>query len=145
AIHTHERHPVAALDKKIYPGKHLMIAVTFRDTMTLADDSAARLGLRKLEMYALLLGRNLDSFDPVEFLDPALHLFRLGGLIAEPVDEGLQLRDSLLLIGIRGQELRAPFLLQLFVPGISAGINVQPLIPQFADLVYGDVQEIPVV
>ena len=58
-------------------------------------------------MNGLLFGRELDALDLVQFLDAALHLLGLGGLIAEAVDEGFQLLDALALVAVGGFQLRA--------------------------------------
>ena len=52
--------------------------------------------------------RQFDALDLFQFLDPALHLFGLGGLIAEAVDKDFQLFDPLPLIAIGGFELLQP-------------------------------------
>ena len=48
-------------------------------------------------MHALPLGRHFDRHDPVEHLDPALHLRGLGRLVAEPIDERPHARDFFVL------------------------------------------------
>ena len=55
--------------------------------------------------------RQLDALDLLQFLDAALHLLRLCGLVAKAVDEGLQMLDVLPLVAVGGFELRAPLLL----------------------------------
>ena len=55
----------------------------------------------KREVDPLALGRHLDRHDLLEQLDPALHLRRLGRLVAEPVDEHLDARDFLVLLALR--------------------------------------------
>jgi len=67
------------------------------DALQLEHDAAGARRLWKLEADALALGRDLDALDLVELLDAALHLARLGRLVAEAVDEGLGLLDLLLL------------------------------------------------
>ena len=56
-------------------------------------------------MDRLLLRRNLDALDLVQFLDAALDLLGLRGLGAEAVDEGFQLLDAVPLILVGGFEL----------------------------------------
>ena len=72
-----------------------------------------------------LFERNLDALDLVELLDAALHLLRLGRLIAEAADEGLEMVDVLALVFVRRLQLRAPlgFLLQVFL--VVAVVDVQ--------------------
>ena len=59
-------------------------------------------GCGKREVDCLLFRRNLDSLDLLQFLDAALHLLGLGGLVAEAVDERFQLLDSVALILVGG-------------------------------------------
>ena len=54
----------------------------------------------KVEVDLLALGRHLDRHDLLEHLDPALHLRRLGRLVAEAVDEHLDARDLLVLLAL---------------------------------------------
>ena len=61
-------------------------------------------------MDGLLFRRQLDALDLFEFLDAALHLLRLGGLVAEAVDEGFQLLDAFALVAVGGFELGAALL-----------------------------------
>jgi hypothetical protein len=89
-------------------GKHDVIAVALGHVLELGHDAAARLGLREAEVDGLLFGRNLDPLDLLQFLDAALHLLGLGGLVAEAVDEGFELLDAVLLVGVGGLQLRAP-------------------------------------
>ena len=61
----------------------------------------AALGARgEVEVDLLALGRHLDRHDLLEHLDPALHLRRLGRLVAEPVDEHPDARDLLVLLAL---------------------------------------------
>ena len=56
-------------------------------------------------MDGLLFLRQLDALDLFQFLDAALHLLGLGGLIAEAVDEDFQLLDALALVAVGGLQL----------------------------------------
>ena len=58
-------------------------------------------------MDGLFFRRNLDPLDLLQFLDAALHLLGLGGLVAEAVDEGFELLDAVALVPIGGFELLA--------------------------------------
>ena len=144
-VDAHEGETIAALDDQVAAGKHDVIAVGFGDLPKLRNNPAARFGLGKAEMDGLLFGRNLDPFDFLEFLDPALYLFRLGGLGAEAVDEGFQLLHAVLLIRVGGLKLSAPLVLQHFVTAVTTGVKVQVLVPQLDDLSHGDVEEVAVV
>jgi hypothetical protein len=91
-----------------------------------------------------LFERNFDALDLVEFLDAALHLLGLGGLVAEAVDEGFELLDALALVAVSGLDLGAAlgFLLEVFF--VVAVIDVQALVPDLDDLVDGDVKKVAV-
>ena len=126
--------------------KTVLLAVALRDTLELRDNAAARLGLRKGEVNRLLLGRQLDALDLLEFLDPALHLLGLGRLVAEAVDEGFELLDPLLLIAIRRFELRAALGLLREILLVIAAVEVQTCLFQISTILFdGDVEEIAVV
>ena len=85
-------------------------------------------------MDGLFVGRNFDAFDFFQFLDAALHLFGLGGLGTEAVDEGFELLDAVALIFVSGFELRPAFGFLLFVLRIAAGVELDPLVPDLGDL-----------
>ncbi len=91
------------------------------------------------------LGRDLDALDLFEFLDARLHLLRLGGFVAEAVDEGFEMLDALLLVAPRGEQLLAAFFLLLQVGLVAAGVEVDRPVPQLGDLPHGDVEEVAVV
>ena len=86
-------------------------------------------------MDGLLFLRNLDALDLLQFLDAALHLLGLGGLVAKAVDERFEVLDVFALIVIGGVQLRPPliFLLQVFL--VVAVVNMQSLVPDLDDLV----------
>ena len=107
AVHAHQGDAVAALDDEVHAAEDEFLAVALGDVLKLGHDAAARLGLGKRKMDGLLFGRQLDALDLVELLDPALHLLGFGGLVAEAVDERLQLLDALALIVVGGFELVA--------------------------------------
>ncbi len=115
AVDAHQRHAVAALDDEIDAGKDLVIAVALGDVLEFGHDAPARLRLRKAEVDGLLFRRNFDALDALQFLDAALHLLRLRGLGAEADDEGFQLLDAILLVGVGRLQLRAALRLLHFV------------------------------
>jgi hypothetical protein len=63
---------------------------------------------------------DLDALDLFEFLDAGLHLFGLGGLGAEAIDEGFEVLDLLALVFVGGNELRAALLLLFQIFGVVA-------------------------
>ena len=89
AVDAHQRHAVAALDVKVDAGEDGVIAVgSWRRLLNSATMRPLGLGCGKAEVDGLLLGGNFDALDLFQFLDAALHLLGLGGLVAEAVDEG---------------------------------------------------------
>ena len=80
AVHAHQRDPVAALDNETRAAENVLRAVALRDVLELRHDPPARLRLREREMNRLLVRRNLDALDLLQFLDPRLHLLGLGRL-----------------------------------------------------------------
>ena len=89
--------------------------------------------------------RQLDSFDLLQLLDPALHLLGLGGLVAEAIDEDFEVMNPLLLVPVGGLQLGAALGLLREIAVVVAGVEIGAAVPDFEDLVHGDVQKIAVV
>jgi hypothetical protein len=89
--------------------------------------------------------RELDALDLVQFLDTALHLLRLRGLVAKTVDEGFQMLDVLPLVAVGRFKLRAPLLLLFQIALVIAVVDVERLIPYLDDFGHGDVEEVAIV
>ena len=100
AVDANQRHPVAALDDEIGAAENQVAAIALGDLFEFRHHAAARLRLREGEVNGFLFGRDLDPLNLLQFLDAALHLFGLGGLRAKAVDEGFQLLDLVLLVGV---------------------------------------------
>ena len=145
AVHPNQAHAIGAIDDEAHAREHLLRAIALGHASKLRHHAAARPGLGKREMNGVLLGRQLDSFDLLQLLDPALHLPRLGGLIAEAVDEHFQMVDTLLLIVVGGFELRLALLFLCEIAVVVARVRVGAPIPDFQDLVHRHVQKIAVV
>ena len=145
AVHADERDAVAAVDGEVDALEHLLGTVVLREIADLDYGTAGGGRLREGEVNDRLFLRQLDALDLVEFLDAALHLLRLGGLIAEAVDEGLKVLDVLALVAVGRFELRAALLLLLQIALVVAVIDVQRLVPYLDDLGDGDVEEVAVV
>ena len=96
-------------------------------------------------MEGLLLWRKLDLFHARDFLDPALYLFSLGGLVPESIDERLELMDFFLLVSVCGFELGPALRLLGQECLIIAAVKIHPAIPDFHDLGGRDVQKVAVV
>ena len=121
AVGAHQGDAVAAIDLEAdvvedvihagrfaIDGRHRIVLRQVRDL----DHRAARGGrLRDGEVDGRLLLRHLDALDLLQLLDARLHLLGLGGLVAEAVDEGLQLLDAVALVLVRGHQGRPALLL----------------------------------
>ena len=109
------------------------------------DLSRARSG-RKLDVQrARVFLVDLDALDLLELLDARLDLIRLGGLVAEALDELLGLLDHLLLVQVGRHLLLAPFSPQLDIPAVRDLVVVR-LAERQLDRARGDVvQKGPVV
>ena len=93
---------------------------------------------------ALFVGQ-LDAVHSLKFFDPALHLLGLSGLIAKAVDENFELLNALALVAVGCFQLfeALRFLREeLFV---VAGVELNALVPDLGNLVYGHVQKVAVV
>src|ERR1700688_511735 len=96
-------------------------------------------------MNGLLVGRDLNPFDFFEFLYAGLHLPGLGGLVAEAVNEGLQLLDALALIAVGGFKLRASLVFLPQVGIVVAAVKLHALVPDLDRAIDRDIQKIAVV
>src|SRR5439155_13909055 len=94
AVLADEGHALAALDREVDAGIHDVVAVGLvrAGQRRHAATGARRLG--KLEVNAARGARHLDALHPLEHLDAALYLARLGGLVAKALDEPLDLLDA---------------------------------------------------
>ena len=145
AVYSHQRNAVAALDHEIDVAKYFLLAIGLRHPDELGHDPARGLGLREGEVNRLLFLRQFDALDLLQFLDPALHLLGLGGLVAEAVDEDFQLLDALALVAIGGFELLQPLRLRVQILCVVAVVKMNALVPDLDNLVDGHVEKIAVV
>ena len=97
AVVADERDAIAALDVQVDVVEHDLVAVRLARVLQLEHHAAALGRGGELEVDALALGRHLEALDLLEHLDAALHLRRLGRLVAEAVDELLDALDLLVL------------------------------------------------
>ena len=88
---------------------------------------------------------DLDPLDLVEHLDPALHLARLGRLVAEALDEALDLGHALGLVARARLEQRVPGLALDEKVVVVAGVDGDAAADQLRDRRDHAVQEVPVV
>ena len=96
-------------------------------------------------MDALALRRNLDRHDLLEHLDPALHLRRLGRLVAEPVDERLHALELVVLLLLALAEQLHARLALLQVRGVVADVVGQRAHADLGDARHHRVEEEAVV
>ena len=113
AVSSHKRHLAARSKQEVHIVKHLQFSVCLPQPLCLYHYLAA-MGCRgKPEVDAL--GTHLVHFHRLhllQHLDAALHLFALGGFVAEPLYKGLYL-CHLSLLGRKLCHLRRPPLLHL--------------------------------
>ena len=151
AVHADQRDAVSALDHEIDVAENFLLGaavlagISLGHVFGLGHDAAAGLGLRERKVDGLFFRRNLDALDLFQFLDAALHLLGLGGLVAEAVDEDFELLDAVALVAVGGLQLLVALRLlgQEFV--VVAGVEPEALVPDFGDLVDGDVEKVAVV
>ena len=106
AVLTYECHFLATLDGKGHMVEDGMIAIIL--SHLIADDRiiAAAETRRELEMHLLGIHLvHLDRNDFLQLLDAALHLYSLGWLIAESLDEVLDIGYFLLLVFVSAELL----------------------------------------
>src|SRR5260370_40759200 len=86
-----------------------------------------------------------DARDLLEFLNTALYLLGLGGLITKAVDEGFELLNPFALIAVSRFQLIAALLLlrQIFL--VVAAVEMYTFVPDLDGLADGDIQKIAVV
>ena len=95
-------------------------------------------------MDRLFFGRDLDTLDLFEFLDPALNLLGLGCLVAEAVDEDFQLVDTVALVLVGSLHLLIALSLLRQELVVVAGVEPEALVPDFRDLIYRHVEEVAI-
>ena len=96
-------------------------------------------------MNGLFFLGQFDALDLLQLLDPALHLLGLGRLVAKAVDEDFQLLDALALVAIGGFELLQPLGLRVQIFFVIAVVKMNPLVPDFDNLVDSHIEKIAVV
>ena len=111
----------------------------------LDDGATAGRGLRDLEVDRGLFFGYLNALDLFELLDAGLDLLGLGGLVAEPVDEGFEVVDAVALVFVGAEELSAALFLFSDVLLIVAVVEVGALVPELDGFVDRDVEEVAIV
>ena len=91
---------------KLTSAKTMCVAVALGHSVNSATMRPLAFGCGKVKWMVFSSAGNLDAVDLLQFLDAALHLLGLGGLVAEAVDEGFQLLDLVLLVAVGRFQLR---------------------------------------
>ena len=144
-VHPDERHALAALDGEVRAPIHDLVSIGLVDVGEAGDDPPRARGLGKLEMDSPSARVDLDPIHLVEHLDPALDLARLRRLIAEAVDEPLDLGHALGLVARARLEERVPGLPLDEKMIVVAGVDGDGAPDQVGDRRHHAVQEVPVV
>src|SRR5260370_23655346 len=95
AVDAHERHPLPPLDLEVDAVVDHRGAIGLVDAHEASHEPPRARRLRKREADAAHPPPDLDALELVQHLDAALHLARLGRLVAETLDAALDLRPAL--------------------------------------------------
>src|SRR6266568_3295007 len=95
-------------------------------------------------MDGLFVGRDLDALNAFQFLDAALHLLGIGGLITEAVNKGLELRDALAVMAVCGLELCLAFGFLSEKLLVIVRIEGDALVPYFGRVGDSDIEKITI-
>src|SRR3989442_15398106 len=98
AVDADERHPLPALDLEVDAVVDHGGAIGLVDAHQASHEPPGARGLRKREADAPRPPPDLDAPELVPHLDAALHLARLGRLVAEALDEALDFGHPLGLV-----------------------------------------------
>src|SRR3989449_722263 len=108
AVRTHQRHTLAALDLEVDAGVDDIVAVRLVGGAKHRDPTPGARWRGEREADPARPALDLDALHAFEHLDAALHLPGLGRLVAEALDEPLDLGDALRLVPrLRLEELAA--------------------------------------
>ena len=145
-VRTDERHLLAALQDQVEAVVDGVRAVALDDPVEGDHHPAAarRLGEPELHRFGAG-GGDLDPIDPCELLDAALDLARLRLLVAEALDEALDLGDLAALRLGRHLELRQALVALLDEVGEVADVLGEEAVVELRDAVDDGVDEVAVV
>ena len=144
-VGAHQHHAVAALHLEVDPRVDHVVAERLVDA-TEGDDAPAGSGRRR-EGEPDLPSRSIegDALDPLEQLDAALRLARLGRLVAEALDEALDLGDAPgLVLGLRRAQRAARLPLDEVVV-VVARVHRDAVGPELHDRRHHPIEEVAVV
>ena len=146
AVFAHKGNFLAPLDGHVYTGKNYVVAIGLAHSVTNNGIVAAAETGRELQMH----GRrvyivHLDGHYFLQLLDAALHLYSLGGLVAEPLYEVLDVGNFLLLVLIGPQLLFTAFGPEAHILIVLDAIVYHPAATDFQCACGDVVDECPVV
>ena len=145
AVHTDQRHAIAALDRESSIAKDELLAVALRECFGFDDHAAGGRRLREFEVNHRLFIRNLDALDFFQLFNPRLHLLGLARLVAEAVDESLKVLDLVALVAPGSHELGTALVFLREVFCVVALVDGEALVPYLHGAVDGDVEKVAVV
>ena len=108
AVLADQGQPLAPLHRDVDARVDDVVAVGLVDAGQRGHAAAGARRLRKREVHLAARAGQLDALDTLQHLDAALHLAGLGRLVAEPLDEALDLGDALGLVARARLEQLAP-------------------------------------
>ena len=125
AVGAHQGDALAAVELERDVGVHVLVAVALGHVLELHHEVGGTRRLREVEMDLLLLLGQHDALghELVELFDAVLRLTGLGGLVAELLDELLEVGDLAVLLGLGGLELLERRLALLDEGGVVAGVH----------------------
>src|SRR4029453_12581232 len=132
-IRADERNPVAALDVQAGTIEHALLTIRFADVSKIDHRPAAFWASGKRKVHPFAFCRDLDRYNLVEHLDPALNLCRLRRLIAEAIDERFHSRHFVVLVLLALAQLLHARLTLAQVSGVVAGVVGQRSQTDFRD------------
>ena len=102
---AYEGHLLTPPDRHVHMIEDGLLRIVFPHVLTYHGEIARAEAGREFQVHHLVVHLiHLDGYDFLQLLDAALHLYGLGGLIAEPLYECLDVGDLFLLVLV-GAEL----------------------------------------
>ena len=143
AVGADECHVLAAVELEVDIAVDVLVAVGLGHTLQAHDHIARARRIGELKVNVLVaLGQDDELlFDLLDLADALLGLGRLGGLVAELVDEDLHVGDVALLRGTLGAHLLQVVLALLEVAAVVAGVGSHAAVLERGDVVDAGVHE----
>ena len=116
SVAPYKRHLLTAADGEVDMGNDFFLPIGLAQVFHNQWEVAAALAGREFQVEGAVIDIiHLDGYNAVQLFDAFLHLYRLGGLVAETLDELLQVGNLLLLILVGPQLLLATFGAELYI------------------------------